>query len=436
MRITMPELDIKLYEEGFDKHDQLGRASLGKQLSELVEKIEEPLVIALNSSWGNGKTHFLKCWVGAHTVENDGNAKTIYFDAFKNDFLDDPLIALTDAIIQRKSPDKNSSKAIETLKKSAPKLARVAVRVVAAVATAGASEIVGNVADSALNSANSEIDKISENFWKKEDSKRRAMVDFEKALIALTKNEDGEDQKIVIVIDELDRCRPDYALSVLETMKHFFQIPNVHFILGVNLHELKNSARARYGAGVNADIYLHKFINTYLEIPNNTVTSNNQLAPLEYYSYVSRTLGFKNKMMLTCLRLLKEIGEVENISLRAIERLVGDLILLPGEIESRFAVYQELVICIKIMEIISPNLFQKYQNRTLDLDDIHLFFNVDEQDYAGQVFSFFWATLLEPNKIYANDVGTNVFDQFGRRPAPKNLYSQLDKYLNTFSFKG
>jgi predicted KAP-like P-loop ATPase len=56
------------------------------------------MVIALDGAWGSGKSFFLKCWVGAHKLENEGTATTVYFDALSYDYLDDPLVALTGAI--------------------------------------------------------------------------------------------------------------------------------------------------------------------------------------------------------------------------------------------------------------------------------------------------------------------------------------------------
>lgn len=430
----MPELDIKLYAEGFNDHDKLGRAELGKQLSELVEKIDEPLVIALNSSWGNGKTHFLKCWVGAHRVENDGKATTIYFDAFKHDYLDDPLIALTSAIIDRldKTDDKTTN-VIKTIKKHLPFLTKASVRIGAAIATAGGSEIVGTVGDAALNSVNNEFDKATEEFWKKEDGKRAAMAGFEQALIDLTKDKDGKGQKLVIVIDELDRCRPDYALSMLETIKHFFQIPNVQFILGVNLHELKNSVRARYGSGVNADVYLQKFINIVLELPENTGSQNSEVALLEYFSHVCNKLNIPNNLTDDCYYLLEGIGKVESLSLRSIERLVGELVLTPNKLVHANLGFRVLYNCIKILKLTAPILFQKYQERNLQLSDVQLFFKFDENEHSGQIQTYIWATLLEPNKKFTTNFGDSIFDNYGRIREPIQIYRVLDRYLNTFS---
>lgn len=101
--------DGEIGKVGFDSgRDLLNRAETGKRLSELVERIEKPMVIALDGASGSGKSHFLRLWCGAHTLENDGTARVIYFDAFKHDYLDDPLVALTSAIIANLEGEKAS----------------------------------------------------------------------------------------------------------------------------------------------------------------------------------------------------------------------------------------------------------------------------------------------------------------------------------------
>jgi hypothetical protein len=109
MKFVIPEPLFNLYNEGFTGKDILKRADTGKRLSSLVESIEDPLVIALDGEWGSGKSFFLKCWVGAHKLENNGQATTIYFDAFAHDYLEDPLIALTGCISERLKADPPAS---------------------------------------------------------------------------------------------------------------------------------------------------------------------------------------------------------------------------------------------------------------------------------------------------------------------------------------
>ena len=142
MRLTPPEPDFVPGSVGFDcdknghSYDLIGRKALGERLSELVERFDQPLVIALDDDWGSGKSHFLKLWTGAHGLENGGSAKIIYFDAFQHDYLDDPMISLIGAVIgaSAEQPAQGAEKpffdrAIERLKPLAWKLAKPAVRI-------------------------------------------------------------------------------------------------------------------------------------------------------------------------------------------------------------------------------------------------------------------------------------------------------------------
>lgn len=95
-------------------------------------------------------------------------------------------------------------------------------------------------------------EKALDDYWKHEEDKPTAMRDFRKTLEDFAKK-----SPLIIVIDELDRCRPDYALSVLEIIKHFFSLPGIHFVFGVNLEALENSVRCRYGPGIDAHGYLN-----------------------------------------------------------------------------------------------------------------------------------------------------------------------------------
>ena len=139
MRLTVPEPNITRYKGGFAQHDQLNRKETGDKLSELVERIDDPLVIALDGAWGSGKTFFLKCWVGEHLQREGNSTQTVYFDAFQNDFLDDPLIALTAEIFDSRfhAPSPVSDKIFTKIREAAPRVGRGLFRAGVAMATAG-----------------------------------------------------------------------------------------------------------------------------------------------------------------------------------------------------------------------------------------------------------------------------------------------------------
>ena len=61
---------------------------------------------------------------------------------------------------------------------------------------------------------------------------------------------------LIVIIDELDRCRPSYAVELLENAKHLFSVDHIVFVLAVNRSELVHSVKALYGDGFDALGYL------------------------------------------------------------------------------------------------------------------------------------------------------------------------------------
>lgn len=325
MRLTIPEPEIDLYSDGFDEHDKLSRKSTGDKLSELVERIDDPLVIALDGAWGSGKSFFLKCWVGEHLKREGNTTQTVYFDAFKHDFLDDPLIALTGAIAERfeETKDEAAQKAWKTAKRVAPTLGRALVRTGASVVTAGLVTKADELAEAAIKAVSGELDEAVADFWKIENGKRAAMEGFRRALVDLTEPDASgtPNRKLIVVIDELDRCRPDFALSVLETIKHFFDVAGIQFVLGVNLVELQNSVRARYGGQTNANAYLQKFIHVQFRLPIETGKASATTLS-KYLALVAEHTKSKNTQGVGLLNLYTKHGSaIRELTLRDAERV-------------------------------------------------------------------------------------------------------------------
>ncbi|MBN8190433.1 AAA family ATPase [Salipiger thiooxidans] len=328
MHLLPPQPEIALYDDGFDINDILNRATIGKDLSNLIERIEDPLVIALDGPWGSGKSHFLKRWVGAHCKDNGGTATTVYFDAFKSDFLDDPLIALTGAIAEKLENGAQGSR-WQQAKTAAVKLYRPALRIGLAAATGGISEYTGAVLDAAVAASSKEAEQAAEAFWRREDGRKAAMQQFTDALTKLTQGEGSEDpgKPLVIVIDELDRCRPDYALATLEVIKHFFAVPRVHFVLGVNLEALGHIVRSRYGADVNAQEYLKRFFTLSIELPDEVPGDRSLRAELKYFVSTARKMNLPATLVNEATSHLKLSIPASQISLRDIEKILSSIAL-------------------------------------------------------------------------------------------------------------
>ncbi len=267
-RLTPKEEDFTLYETGFEG-DLLERKASGQALSNLVEQIDDPMVIALDGGWGTGKSWFLKRWVGQHRTDHKGKARTVYFDAFAHDYLDSPLVALT-AVLTKELTKEGTPAAgkIDKLKKTAFKALPGLTKLGANLATGFAVKALDDTGDVLAEAIGGAVEGSSDAFWQSVADQQTAMEEFATALKALTLT-DGEDspRKLVIVVDELDRCRPDYALSLLEVIKHFFTVDHVHFVLGVNLRELENMVKVRYGTREGAELYLQKFVTLTMDLP-------------------------------------------------------------------------------------------------------------------------------------------------------------------------
>lgn len=372
------EQKINLYKDGFEdkRNDLLFRRKKGATLSWLLNNIEDPLVVALEGQWGSGKTYFLKRWVTEHAKQNKAST-VVYFDAFAYDYVSDPLPALVTALKGR-TEDKN----INILKKAAFKLAKLGTRAGLAVFTSGTSEFIGKVGEGMVDEAK----KSLEEYWEREEGKNVAMLQFREALESMVTA--GKVNKVIIVVDELDRCRPDYALEVLEIIKHFFSVDNVHFVLGVNLEVLESMISVRYGNEIDANAYLQKFIQVKLELPDE----------VEHPAYQNWDVWLYLERLIKQLEISEQIGNslkfqielvarTNSITLRQIEQIVSAIKLAnnvyltnenidPGY----FHVMNDLI----ISRIVRPDLYPKFLDATITPEDLKSYLGTNDNELGGE----------------------------------------------------
>ena len=98
---------------------------------------------------------------------------------------------------------------------------------------------------------------------------KKCIKEFERVLqdLAVALSESHENRPLIVVIDELDRCRPSYAVELLEVVKHLFGVDRIVFVLAINRSELAHSVRALYGSGFDADNYLRRFFDVDFRLP-------------------------------------------------------------------------------------------------------------------------------------------------------------------------
>jgi predicted KAP-like P-loop ATPase len=93
-----------------------------------------------------------------------------------------------------------------------------------------------------------QVDTVVTDRLKSAAKDKIALEDFRKYLEGFAQ-EHGEGMPIVFIIDELDRCRPDFALDLIEQIKHLFSVPGITFLLILNRKQLEKTVELRYGGG-------------------------------------------------------------------------------------------------------------------------------------------------------------------------------------------
>ncbi len=250
------------------KNDVLNRKESGEALKEFVLSANDPLVVCIDAPWGQGKTTFLRMW--EQDLRNN-DIPTLYFNAWESDFSDDALVCLIGEIsasIKELSKLGDESKAKEYLDKTkniGMALLKRTVPVAAKIATAGALDL-DKVTEQALAGF---AESIAKEQLEKYENSKKSIKFFREAISGLASSiTDPENPKpLVFIIDELDRCRPNYAIEILEKAKHFFNVDNIVFVLGADKQQLGSSIKAIYGEGLNTNGYLRRFMDFDYVLP-------------------------------------------------------------------------------------------------------------------------------------------------------------------------
>ncbi|HJJ54051.1 MAG TPA: P-loop NTPase fold protein [Methanocorpusculum sp.] len=92
------------------------------------------------------------------------------------------------------------------------------------------------------------------------DTKKKAFCD-------LVNKFASEDKPLLIFVDELDGCRPTFAIEMLEAVKHFFDLENVIFVFSMDIGQLSCSIRTIYGE-IDCVGYLQRFFDYQIRLPS------------------------------------------------------------------------------------------------------------------------------------------------------------------------
>lgn len=246
----------------FETRDEFQRKPIADKVLHLLASDIQVSPMIIDGDWGTGKTEF--CQKLIHLIENsESKLKPIYIDAFKADHADEPLMTVLSAILKL-LPKKERP----PLMKAAIPVAKFSIKTglkagVSWVLKKDAADVADDFAKDLKSAGDQAINYAVESLLTEHVEAEGRIDTLKKALAKVS-----EDSSIVIFIDELDRCRPNFAVSMLESIKHIFDVENVQFVLVTNSNQLKASINHCYGDAVEAQRYLDKFIRFSFILPN------------------------------------------------------------------------------------------------------------------------------------------------------------------------
>lgn len=243
------------------------RQEAGNTLTEFVKSANEPIVICIDAPWGQGKTTFLRMW---EQDLKDKKIPVLYFNAWENDFSDNALTTLIGEIsnsIKELTNNGNSDKACQywnEVKKYGAQMLKKALPAALKLTTAGLLDF-DAATEQTLSNLTEAIAKEQIDHYEKA---KITLSSFKEALTNFAKIISDKDRApLIFIIDELDRCRPNFSIEVLEKVKHFFSVKNIVFILGADKTQLGHAIRSIYGQGLDVDGYLRRFIDFSYTLP-------------------------------------------------------------------------------------------------------------------------------------------------------------------------
>jgi hypothetical protein len=341
----------------------------GNNRKELAERFTQYLksrntkdnayVVNLNGAWGTGKTYFVTEW--KKLVEEQGHI-AIKIDAWESDYLNDPLAIIIAELLEQiksnikdhnpkfRNAERNVASAIFNMGKSMLPIGSKIVgkhllgeaatnEILDLIAVATGSVANHNAVKDDLNMGDLGLEVASQHKRHKQftqDFKKQAreLVDFVL--------ENNPNKQVFIFIDELDRCRPTYAIEMLETVKHLFDIPDFIFVLSTDTSQLQHSIKAVYGHDFDSHEYLSRFFEQRFTLPEpdflEFLTANNMFS----------TVRINELNTFPSIHGVEELREVVNVicrlnkdplSLRRLKQICTQLEVVLTSVDFKKAIF-------------------------------------------------------------------------------------------------
>ncbi|MBE5980353.1 MAG: hypothetical protein E7249_14635 [Paenibacillaceae bacterium] len=299
----------------FEKDDALDRKKFVENIMNVIAKWNnarhenDSLVISLDAPWGSGKSYLINMWKNWLLSEENADKRfcITYYNAWENDDNDNAFIPLVYKLqdLEAYREEDDISENLKEISKSFLKSCGLALLKDVVKKSIGEStaEILCNGIDGVKDA------DMIEDFFSKYRKYNDEKVKFKEALKDLI----PVDGKLIIFIDELDRCRPTFSIETLEIIKHYFNQKDIVFVFAIDLEQLSYSISTMYGVGMDSAGYLRRFFDFNIRIPTGNLY--NYMKPVFNANFQNLSSIGKFKDMV--INLFSKL----NLSLRDIDKI-------------------------------------------------------------------------------------------------------------------
>ena len=363
--------------------DVLDRKKLADTLTRLVGNQKQPFVLCLDGCWGAGKTFLLKRW--QKSLERE-KFLGMYYNAWEDDFSDDPFLSLIGQIAESFDTNEDYSNQVDKI-----------CRTAAEVLNQFAEKVAGfNMKEIVKASKDKQIED-----YKAQRKRKKELKSLLSELGSAVREKTGK--PLVFIIDELDRCRPNFSIELLERVKHIFDVSNIVFVIGADKTQLSHSINSVYGE-IDVDTYFRRFFDLTLKLPkpNTQEFCEHLLGQYKLIEFFQQTSTVSNSSVqsevedlfdgeffsLLCLRL--------SLSLRDIEHALRCIAYIGKTIPPRVNFYPQLLGILVLIRLKNSNLYTEYMRREKNSPDIMNFIYkyISPRDFQSCSGLVVWRTVI------------------------------------------
>lgn len=261
--------------------DKIGRKEIVDKICGLVDSLNEDsnFCLSINGAWGSGKSFVLD--MIEDKLSQSPEYIIVKYDAWENSFYPDPLIAMLSCVIE--GLGNKLSKMRGYIKAAAECGKKKGKELVDKLSDAGGkigvvATVIKNIAEIVADFKNVTVVNDTKDFQLETyKSYKMLLQEFAALLNRLTKKVfvAKKQTKIIVLVDEIDRCLPNDQLKILERLHHLFDVKNCAVIVAMNHSCIAKTVNTLYGTDGNE--YLRKFFDFVFKLDTSAEVYLNSL---------------------------------------------------------------------------------------------------------------------------------------------------------------